>query len=409
MEIGKICIDYPDAVADLQSVLTKDNCKQGMLNYLESYNGGIIPILSKTIGDGGQYINHLAYKFSSDAANWVWNRDTVHSKIDELITEYEIIDCSNRVLAKNTTFQETIRAWCNKVSQIRLAYSIIKNNLCEGKEFYEALRDLKKANSLLDSQKKRFLELLKANVEEFKQFMATQSKLFEKSCGFYLDDLTSEDVKNILEDDQYGFKGTYLSEPDSYTEKVQEAVKKYKSSLGHIKLRKLWKEKTGTESPFDWALTYTMPILAMVPETEIATARKVFGTINAKSTDNDAIETAMAYVTKLSYVTDLNSQVARDKAFTEAFLGEYAVLFDDVDGVKKYLKGHVTEHPYHWLGSKEVDRKVKAMAQAKYTDSGYGKAKKIIDDMPADQVKAYLKQLIEDNIVVGVEIIKGKK
>ena len=41
-------------------------------------------------------------------------------------------------------------------------------------------------------------------------------------------------------------------------------------------------------------------------------------------------------------------------------------------------------------------------------ESGYGKAKKIIDDMPADKVKEYLKQLIEDNIVVGVEIIKGK-
>ena len=36
------------------------------------------------------------------------------------------------------------------------------------------------------------------------------------------------------------------------------------------------------------------------------------------------------------------------------------------------------------------------------------KAKQIIDDMPAEQVKAYLKQLLEDNIVVGVEIIKGK-
>jgi hypothetical protein len=48
------------------------------------------------------------------------------------------------------------------------------------------------------------------------------------------------------------------------------------------------------------------------------------------------------------------------------------------------------------------------MARAKYTDSGYGKAKQIIDDMPADQVKAYLKQLLQDNIVVGVEIIKGK-
>ena len=40
-------------------------------------------------------------------------------------------------------------------------------------------------------------------------------------------------------------------------------------------------------------------------------------------------------------------------------------------------------------------------------ESGYRRAKQIIDDMPADKVKEYLKQLIEDNIVVGTEIIKG--
>ena len=408
-EIGKICIANPDVVDDLKTVLTKDNCKQGMLNYLETYQGGVIPALAKTIGDGGQYINHLAYKFSTDAANWVWNKDTVHSKIDELIIEYEIIEYSNRILAKNTTYQETIRAWCNKVSQIRLAYSLIKNDLGENREFFEMLRDLKKTNNLLDSQKKRFLELLKANSEGFKQFMANQSKMFEKSCAFYLDDLTSEDAKNILEDDKYGFKGSYLIEPNSFTEKVQQAVKKYKSSLGYIKLRNLWKEKTGTESPFEWSSEYTMPILAMVPEMEITTARKVFSTINTKSTDAVAIEIAMDYITKLSYLDELNDPRARDNAFAEAFLGEYSVLFEDIDSVKCYLKSHVGEQPYHWLGCKEVDREVKTIAQAKYTDSGYGKAKKIIDDMPADQIKEYLKQLIEDNIVVGVEIIKGKK
>ena len=39
--------------------------------------------------------NQLQYKFSSDAANWVWNTDTVNAKIDELICEYEIIEISN--------------------------------------------------------------------------------------------------------------------------------------------------------------------------------------------------------------------------------------------------------------------------------------------------------------------------
>ena len=40
-------------------------------------------------------------------------------------------------------------------------------------------------------------------------------------------------------------------------------------------------------------------------------------------------------------------------------------------------------------------------------ETGYSKAKKAIDDMPAEKVKDYLKQLIEDNVLVGVEIMKS--
>ena len=408
LAIGRICIDNPDAVEDLKSILTKDNCKNGMMKYLEVYQGGLLPSIAKTIGDGGQYINHLAYKFSSDAANWVWNKDTVHGKIDELITEYEIIETSNKILTKNATYQETIRAWCSKIDQIRLAYSVIKNELGDAKSFYEMLYNLKKANSLLDSQKKQFLELLKANIENFKQFMASQSAYFMKACNFYLDDLIEDDVKAILDDDKYGFKATFTAEPNVYTDKVQKAVAAYKGSLKHIKLKKHWFDLTGTESPLDWSEKYAMPIIIMVPGDEAATARKVFATINTKSTDDNAIDAADEYITKMSYLPELNSKSSRDKAFIETFLGEYAVLFEDLEKVKQYLKGHVADAPYYWFESKEVTAKIKSMAKAKYTDSGYGKAKQIIDDMPAEQVKAYLKQLLEDNIVVGVEIIKGK-
>ena len=407
--IGRICIDNPDVVDDVKAILSRDNCKQGMLRYLEVYREGTLPAIAKQIADGGQYINHLAYKFSSDAANWVWNKDTVNAKIDELIVEYEIIEISNKVLAKNTTFIDTIRAWNSKIDQIRLAYSVIKNELGEEKPFFEALYNLKKTGSLLDSQKKTFLELLKVNVENFKTFMGAQTVLFTKACSFYLDELTADDVKVILEDDKYGFKSTYTVEPNVYTGKVQSAVQAYKSTLGYIKLKQHWYDLTKTDSPYDWSNQYSMPIIAMVPSDEVSTARKVFSTINLKSNDEKSIAEAEEYISKMAYLPELNAKTSRDKAFVDAFLGQYSVLFDDVDKVKDYLRKHVAEPPYYWLESKEVAAKIKSMAKAKYTDSGYGRAKKIIDDMPADQVKAYLKQLIEDNIIVGVEIMKGNK
>lgn len=409
LTIGQICIDNPGAAEDLKSVLTKDNCRSGMMEYLKLYDGGKLPSLAGKIGDGGQYINQLQYKFSSDAANWVWNTDTVNAKIDELICEYEIVEISNRILTKNTTFADTIRAWVDKLSQICIAYSVIKNELGDAKPFYEMLCSLYKQRNLLDSQKKPFLVLLQENANTFKQFMAAQSSLFMKACSYYLDDLSEEDAKAILDDDTYGFGSSYLLEPDKYTSKVQKAVTAYKNAQKYTQLKKHWLDLTGTDSPYAWSNKYGMPILAMVPDAEMSIARKVFGFINSKTKDEESIATAEDYLSKITYADKLSSKSERDKAFRDIFLGDYTILFDDVDEVIDYLKSHVTESPYHWMGSKEVSVKIKEMANANYVKSGYSEAKQVIDNMPVDQLKDYLKKLIEDNIAVGVEIIKGQK
>ena len=377
--------------------------------YLKLYDGGKLPSLAGKIGDGGQYINQLQYKFSSDAANWVWNTDTVNAKIDELICEYEIVEISNRILTKNTTFADTIRAWVDKLSQICIAYSVIKNELGDAKPFYEMLCSLYKQRNLLDSQKKPFLALLQENANTFKQFMAAQSSLFMKACSYYLDDLSEEDAKAILDDDTYGFGSSYLLEPDKYTSKVQKAVTAYKNAQKYTQLKKHWLDLTGTDSPYAWSNKYGMPILAMVPDAEMSIARKVFGFINSKTKDEESITTAEDYLSKITYADKLSSKSERDKAFRDVFLGDYTILFDDVDEVIDYLKSHVTESPYHWMGSKEVSVKIKEMANANYVKSGYSEAKQVIDNMPVDQLKDYLKKLIEDNIAVGVEIIKGQK
>ena len=409
LAIGLLCLDNKDAADDLKSVFTKDTCKRGMLEYLKVYNGGELPSIAARINDGGQYINQLQYKFNSDAANWVWNIDTANAKIDELICEYETIEVSNMILTKNTTYADTIHSWVDKLGQIRLAYSVIKNDLGDSKAFYEMLYHLYKQKTLLDSQKQAFLTLLRDNTENFKQFMGSQSTLFMKACSFYLDDLTEDDIAAILEDDTYGFGHSYLLEPDKYTDKVQKAVTSYKNGLKYTQLRKKWSDLTGTDSPLAWSNKYSMPILAMVPDAEVSIARKAFDVINVKTRDEDAIAAAEDYISKMSYVDDLNSETARDAAFRDVFLGDCSILFENVDEVKAYLCSHASEAPFHWLGSKEVTGKIKTMAQAKYIGSGYGKAKKVIDDMPAEQVKEYLKRLIEDNITVGVEIMKGQK
>lgn len=55
------------------------------------------------------------------------------------------------------------------------------------------------------------------------------------------------------------------------------------------------------------------------------------------------------------------------------------------------------------------NNKLDELAQHKYVTGGYQAAFNKIDSMDADLVKAYLKDLIKNNMAVGVEIINNKK
>ena len=54
-----------------------------------------------------------------------------------------------------------------------------------------------------------------------------------------------------------------------------------------------------------------------------------------------------------------------------------------------------------------MNEKLRKMAEAKYNQEGAAKALEKIDEMNVDDVKKYLKELIRDNMTVGMEIIKG--
>ena len=47
LTIGKLCLDNDGVVDDLKSILTKDNCKSGMLEYLKLYDGGKLPAVAE--------------------------------------------------------------------------------------------------------------------------------------------------------------------------------------------------------------------------------------------------------------------------------------------------------------------------------------------------------------------------
>lgn len=403
MSIGKISIEYPDAASDLKSLLTKEKCTEGMIAYLKTFNDGELVSLAETIDDGGQYINVVRRKFDADAANWVWNIETAQQKIREVILEYQIIAESNNVIPKNITYEATLREWCEKCGYIRISYAAGKNYFDELGAFLGVLYSLKKAGTLLESQKKNFLELLKINGDGFRNFYNNQAEMFKRICHYYLDGLSEEDIQEV-------FKmipaGSFTYEKADYLNMVENDVKTYRNNLKSAQLRKLWFERTHSESPRAWSKEHKMPILCLIPDSEMQKAQAAFRAANQKNPDAASVDKAMAYFASAGFFSLLSNEEALDKAFRDSIIKNYAVMLTDIQAVKDYLDRRISAEPYDWFGLPEVDKRLREMAEAKYNQGGCNIALEKIDKMDVADVKRYLKELIRDNMVVGMEIIK---
>ncbi len=404
MVIGKLAKENPNAADDLKRLLNKEKCTQGMTAYLKTFEDGALVALAEQVGDGGQYINTLRKKFDADAANWVWNVETAQQKIREVILEYTIIVESNKVISKSISFEATIREWCDKCGYIRISYAAAKNYLDELGAFLAMLHNLKKAGTLLDSQKKGFLDLLVANADNFRNFYNNQVDLFKRVCGYYLDGLSDEEIKEVFATIP---AGSFTYEKADYLNTVEAKVKAYKEGLKSAKLKKLWRDKTGTDTPRAWSKKNKMPILCLVPDAEIAKAKTAFGAVNRAKSDEATIDKAMEYLSTAKFFDFLADDTALDKAFRDGIIKSYAVMLTDIQEVKDYLDSRITADPFDWFGLPEVDKKLRQMAEAKYNQGGCDRALAKIDEMDISDVKKYLKDLIKDNMIVGMEIIKG--
>lgn len=405
MAIGKLCIDNSGVIDDLASLATKDKCFEGMEAYLKQYEDGVLPKLASEVNDGGQFINHLKRKFDADAANWAWNTDTANQKINEVILEYRIIAQSNKILPKSTSFDGAVREWTDKCGMIRISYLYAKNYWEDLSDLMELLYDIKKSDDLPESKREKFLEQITTNGDAFNRFYNSQTDLFKKACAFIVGRFNDQEIQEIF---RLLPKNLFTSEKSEYQSAVQQTVDKYTSEQNATQLKEIWREKTQTDSPRQWSDKYLMPILCMIPSKDVPAARAAFGTLNQKNADANSIEKAKEFLERADFYDRLSSQEERDKAFRENVVKSYSIMLEDLDEVRKYLNQRIEVGPYDWFGLPDVERQLKAMAEYKYNETGCDKALEKIEDMDATEAKQYLKRLIKDNMIVGMEIIKGK-
>ena len=402
--IGREFIKNAKAAEDLHNLFTEANCKNGMLKYLVGYRGGELPKIAEAIGDGGQYINCLKKKFDAGEANWVWKKETVNQQIDAVILEYQITQKTSELLGSCKSYREALKAWIDKIDNVKLSFETIKNDVDDLLPLLGVLKELKQQGHLAENKKDIFLELMQDYGDLFNKFYTTQFELFCKSCEFYLQNLNDTDKEKVFAKIQ---SGCFTDDNATFNNKVEDVVNQYRKELGSIRLKNIWNEKTHTDSPRKWSEVNKMPILAIIPDNELAECRAIFGILSNPNPNDKDINKALAYLEHFAHWAELNDEAAKDNAFKARFLEDKSVLLPNVSEVRKYVADHVSDSPYNWMGNPMVTKAIDQFAAAKYNSVGCDLAIQKIDSMNPEDVKKYLKELIKNNMKVGLQIIKN--
>lgn len=201
--------------------------------------------------------------------------------------------------------------------------------------------------------------------------------------------------------------GSFKLDKILYLNQLFSIIEDLKKQLGSQKLRQLWQDKTGTDSPKDWSERYSMPILCMLSESQLREYIKVFATVN-RPTDMRSVEEAITKLENATFFNILADSNERNNAFRVHIIGQLVTILSNIEEVKTYLRKYISASPYDWMTSITIiKQKLNSLAEKKYSEGGYQKAFSKIDEMNADEVKSYLKDMIKNNMTVGIEIINS--
>ena len=403
--IGRLVLQNTSLTEDLSHLLTNDMCRKGMLAYIDAYQGGVLKTLATQIGDGGAYLDQVKQKFNADAANWVWNTETANDKINDVILDYRIIAESAKSIPACCSIRDVISGWNSRTNNIKIAFEALKKAAGDLTPFLEELHRMKQTNTLADQNKEKFYSLLVSQRESFDKFYNDQIPYFRTVAEIFIDGMDTDDILKLYQDIP---AGQFTKSSTEYMTYIENAVKIFLQNQAKKRLKDLWVEKTSTKDPRDWSARYDTPILCMLDDEERPEAKEIFTIMLENSPSEMSINRAIAYLNRVTYFDKLSNSELRDKCFMNRVVGDYALMLDDAQAIREYLVAHVTVRQYDWMDNSTVQNQIRMLAEKKYKTGGSEKVWAVVEKMDATELRHYLRDLISDNVKVGIEILKNK-
>jgi hypothetical protein len=401
--IGRLVDNDEALVSKLRALIMPENFDSAMISYLSFFDDGKLLDLAKEIRVmGDKVISDIKRHFGDDTEGlWLWNKETGEGQIRKVIREYEFVKKSNALLVKeNQSVSAALSAWREKLKFLKISHEVAKENP-EYAPFIAVLYNVEKGSN--NDSIKEFYDALTEYGSSIVDFFRSDKEAFTKACAFQLQGLSEPEIADVYSSIPIN---CFTMNKHDYLHKIDQLVSDHKRTLAKMQLRGLWKEKTGTDYPYQWATHYQTPLLICVPTDKWNDYKRAFNAVNLKNPEDSEVRFALEFLTANPIWDDITSQEIIDKAFVRTILGNYKVVLTDLDEVRKHLAKNTQVSPYDWSGHLEVNRLIKELALSKYSKEPFERVMRRIESMDGDKLKEYLKRLVKGNMTVGIEILE---
>ncbi|KWT75634.1 hypothetical protein [Candidatus Magnetominusculus xianensis] len=402
---------YQAGIKDnLIKAATQENMKIGMDIYIGRQKPEIKAIADKLgIGNMG-YILALKEKLSADAS-WLWDKSDIDNKIEEVYEDYRLIDAINRILASPASdlgvAAHKIKA---KIGAFKMPFDFFKDTCKPINQLFFYLIDIYKTDSLRNTNAAALITELEQNSDMFNKFYSDQYKIFIDMLPDILNEPLSDDecahIYKKMESD------SILKSLEQYLQELKQCHYEHQKNKSFNALLEKWKELTATETPKKWSESRKIPVLCLFGS-EIQEAMRVFGIINKEltTTDRKVIENAIKFLKQSRNIAALNDIDLCNKTFKEFISGEYEIIFTEADlGELKNILQSESPNIYNWYHDRDkFADKIKKFGNEKYNGGYYKTVFDEIDRLTPVNAKDYLKELIKNDPLVGIRIMKSTK
>ena len=388
-----------------KALFTAKNGLEGVKCALAKFEGGRILELADELGiSEATLLDSVKRRISSGDAAWLWDEETGREEFGKILLEYEIMQASEPITIKTSTFKECVEEWLEFAWTLRAPVANCKAQDVGLADFFDALECIAKDRQLPEERRETFLSALiryKDDIKTFKEEkIAVLLNDFCKAQGFVFSSADLATLNAKLPQDSF-----VLSSAD-YQNRLKEIAAELAHNQERSKLMRRWQELTETNSPREWSQMFRTPILALVPEELQEDAVRIFHAINDPAANNAEVKFALEKLaTPPLFIDWLKDQDRREDAFREVVIGRFSPVIRDADRLRNYLNEKGLTKPDEWLGSPAAVKAVKEFASAEYFTTGYNDVKREIDDMDPQEAKELLKTLFANNVEVGVSII----